>query len=342
MSAAKSDKTEKKVEPKMVAAPSVIHSEFRGKIYENILGVIGATPLIRLPHFSAHHKLDVDLVAKLEFMNPLGSVKDRVALSMFEEAEKAGKIKPGKSTIVEFTGGDMGVSLAFVAANKGYKIILVMPENVSFDRRKVLSFLGAEVVVTPADKGSKGALDKAKEILSKVEDGFMFNQFDNPANPNIHASMTAEEIWADTHGKVDIIISAVGTGGTITGLSQALKKKKPELKAYAVEPAESAVLSGGKPAQHKIEGIGAGFVPAILDTKSIDAVVKVLSAKAYETARQVAKMDGVPCGISAGAALAGALDVANLPENKGKVIVVILPSGAERYLTTALFDSPTR
>lgn len=311
----------------------------RGRVYENILQTIGGTPLVRLQRFTAHHNLKAELLAKLEFMNPLFSVKDRTALAMFEEAEQTGQIRSGETTLVEPTSGNSGIALAFVAAAKGYKLILVMPENTPFERRKILVLLGAELVLTPAETGMKGAVQRAKEIVNNPESkAFMFNMFESLVTVRMHGLTTAEEIWADTGGKVDILVAGVGTGATITGIAKALKHHKPDFKAYAVEPAECAVLSGAeKKAQHHIQGIGAGFVPPILDTSIIDGVITIDSARAFETAREVAKLEGIACGISSGAALAAAIDVANAPESKGKVIAVILPSMAERYLTTELF-----
>lgn len=312
--------------------------EFRGRIYQNIIETVGATPLVRLPKFSAAHGVGADIVAKLEFFNPLGSVKDRIGAAMIEAAEKAGKIMPGKSVLVEPTSGNTGIALAFVAASKGYRLILTMPESMSVERRKMLRLLGAELVLTPADKGMKGAIAKAEEILAQTPDGYMPAQFDNPANPDIHRVTTAQEIWNDTNGACDILISGVGTGGTITGVSQIIKARKPSFHAIAVEPAASPVLSGGAPAPHKIQGIGAGFVPNILDTGLIDEIVKVENDAALETARAVARLEGLPVGISSGAALWAAAQVGARPENKDKMVVVILPSFAERYLSTALFE----
>lgn len=311
----------------------------RGKIYSSIIETIGGTPMVRLPRFTAHHNLEADLLAKLEFFNPLSSVKDRTALAMFEDAEQSGKIKPGKTVLVEPTLGSSGISLAFIAASKGYRLILVMPENVPFDRRKILLLMGAELILTPADVGMRGAVEKAKSIVNNAPDGhFMFGQFENLVNVQMHAVTTAEEIWADTEGKIDIIVAGVGTGATIAGISKVLRERKPGFKAYAVEPAESAVLSGAdKLTQHQIQGIGAGFVPPILDVRLLDGVITVASARAFETAREVAKLDGIPCGISSGAALAAAVDVARAAENKGKMIGVIMPSIAERYFATELF-----
>lgn len=313
-------------------------AEFRGKIYDSILDTIGATPLIRLPRFCKDHGVKADIVAKLEFFNPLGSVKDRIGAAMIDDAERAGKITPGKTVLIEPTSGNTGIALAFVAASKGYRLILTMPESMSIERRKMLKFLGAELVLTPPEKGMKGAIAKAEELLAETPDSFSPAQFDNPANPEIHRNTTALEIWNDTAGKADILISGVGTGGTLTGVSQVLKEKKPSFKTIAVEPAASPVLSGGAPSPHKIQGIGAGFVPSILDTKLIDEIVKVENDDAFKTAREVARSEGLPIGISSGAALWAAAQIGQRPENEGKMIVVVLASFAERYLSTALFE----
>ncbi len=311
---------------------------FRKKIYNSITDTVGATPLVRLHNIEKQHNVEANLLAKLEFFNPLASVKDRIGVAMIEAAEAAGEITPGKTTLVEATSGNTGIALAYTAAAKGYKLILTMPESMSIERRKMLNFLGAELELTPAPKGMTGAIDKATELVANNADHYMIKQFDNPANPDMHARTTALEIWEDTDGQADILISGVGTGGTLTGISRALKEKKPDFKSIAVEPEESPILSGGSPAPHKIQGIGAGFVPSVLETDYIDEVVKVPSDAAIETSRLLAKTEGIPGGISSGAALAAALEVAKKPENKGKNIVIILPSFAERYLSTALFD----
>ncbi len=311
---------------------------FRGRIFGNILETIGATPLVRLPKFSAAHGVKADLVAKLEFFNPLSSVKDRIGLAMIEDAEKAGKIIPGKTVLIEPTSGNTGIALAFVAASKGYRLILTMPESMSLERRKMLKFLGAELVLTPADKGMKGAIARAEELVKETPCAFSPSQFDNPANPAIHRATTAEEIWADTNGACDILISGVGTGGTLTGVSDVIKAKKPGFKTIAVEPSASPVLSGGAPAPHKIQGIGAGFVPGILDTGLIDEIVTVGNDEAMATAREVARLEGLPAGISSGAALWAAAQVGARLENAGKMMVVVLASSADRYLSTALFE----
>lgn len=313
-------------------------AEFRGKIYDSVIDTIGATPLVRLKRFSEKYGIQANLVAKLEFFNPLSSVKDRIGAAMIDAAEKAGKITPGKTVLIEPTSGNTGIALAFVAASKGYRLILTMPESMSIERRKMLALLGAELVLTPADKGMKGAIAKAEELAAATPDSFIPAQFDNPANPEIHRNTTAIEIWEDTAGKADILISGVGTGGSITGISQVLKQKNPSFKTVAVEPDASPVLSGGAPSPHKIQGIGAGFVPSILDTKLIDEIVRVTNDDAFAIARDVAKLEGLPVGISSGAALWAAAQVGARPENAGKTMVVIIPSFAERYLSTALFE----
>lgn len=311
---------------------------FRGKIYDSVIDTIGATPLVRLKRFSEKYGIKADLVAKLEFFNPLSSVKDRIGAAMIDAAEKAGKITPGKTVLIEPTSGNTGIALAFVAASKGNRLILTMPESMSIERRKMLALLGAELVLTPADKGMKGAIARAEELAAATPDSFIPAQFDNPANPEIHRNTTAIEIWEDTAGKADILISGVGTGGSITGISQVLKQKNPSFKTVAVEPDASPVLSGGAPSPHKIQGIGAGFVPSILDMKLIDEIVRVTNDDAFAMARDVAKLEGLPVGISSGAALWAAAQVGARAENEGKTMVVIIPSFAERYLSTALFD----
>ncbi|CAO3355075.1 cysteine synthase A [Azospirillum sp. A26] len=312
--------------------------EFRGKIYDSILDTIGATPLVRLDRLAAESGVKAQIIGKLEFFNPLASVKDRIGRAMIEAAEAAGTIAPGRTTLVEPTSGNTGIALAFVAAAKGYKLILTMPESMSVERRKMLKLLGAELVLTPAAEGMKGAIRKAEEILSADPNAYLLQQFKNTANPAVHRATTAEEIWKDTDGQVDFLISGVGTGGTLTGTAEVLKARKPSFKAVAVEPEDSPVLSGGMPGPHKIQGIGAGFVPDILKKELIDEVVRISNQRAFETARSVARLEGVPVGISSGAALAAALEIGARPENEGKQIVVILPSFAERYLSTALFE----
>jgi cysteine synthase A len=312
--------------------------EFRGRIYDSIVDTIGATPLVRLPKLAALHGVRADLVAKLEFFNPLASVKDRIGMAMIDAAEREGRITPGKTVLVEPTSGNTGIALAFVAASRGYRLILTMPDSMSVERRKMLALLGAELVLTPKEQGMKGAIARAEALMKDHPDSFMPGQFDNPANPDIHRDTTALEIWNDTKGKVDILVSGIGTGGTLTGVARALKPKKPEFKTVAVEPADSAVLSGGAPGMHKIQGLGAGFVPGVLDTGLIDEIVKVTNDDAFAMARAVARTEGIPVGISSGAAIKAAIEIGKRAENEGKMIVVIVPSFAERYLSTALFE----
>ncbi|OYQ36439.1 cysteine synthase A [Niveispirillum lacus] len=312
--------------------------EFRGKIYDSILDTIGATPLVRLNRLAAKHGVVADVVAKLEFFNPLSSVKDRIGKALIEAAEAEGKISPDRTVLIEPTSGNTGIALAFVAAAKGYRLILTMPESMSIERRKMLKLLGAELVLTPAPQGMKGAIAKAEELLASTPGAYVLQQFKNPANPAIHRATTAEEIWNDTAGKADILISGVGTGGTLTGVAQVLKERKPGFKVVAVEPEDSPVLSGGLPGPHKIQGIGAGFVPDILNKDLIDEVLRISNVRAFELSRDAAKTEGLAVGISSGAALAAAFEVGARAENKGKLIVVVLPSFAERYLSTALFE----
>lgn len=309
----------------------------RGRVYDSIIDTIGDTPLVRLPNLTTELAPKATVLAKLEFFNPLASVKDRIGVAMIEALEQAGKIRPG-SILVEPTSGNTGIALAFVAASKGYKLILVMPESMSIERRKMLALLGAELVLTPAEKGMKGAIGMAQEILDRTPGAVSPSQFENPANPAIHEVSTAEEIWNDTAGAVDIVIAGVGTGGTITGVGHALKLKRPSVKMIAVEPTASPVLSGGAPGPHKIQGIGAGFVPSIVDRAVIDGVEQVSNDEAFDMARQVARTEGLPVGISSGAALVAAFRLAALDEHAGKTIVAIIPSFAERYLSTALFE----
>lgn len=313
-------------------------TEFRGKIYDSVIDTIGATPIVRLKRLSEKYGVTADIVAKLEFFNPLASVKDRIGFAMIDAAEAAGEITPGKTVLIEPTSGNTGIALAFVAAARGYRLILTMPESMSVERRKMLKLLGAELVLTPADKGMKGAIAKADELKAEYPDSFIPGQFDNPANPAIHERTTAEEIWNDTDGMADILISGVGTGGTLTGVSRVLKERNPGFKTIAVEPAASPVLSGGEPGLHKIQGIGAGFVPSILQTDLIDKIIKVENDDAVKMAREVARLEGLPVGISSGAALWAAIQVAKDPANAEKMIVVIIPSFAERYLSTVLFE----
>jgi cysteine synthase A len=305
------------------------------KIANNITELIGNTPLVRLNKLS--EGLHADIVLKLEFFNPLSSVKDRIGLAMIEAGEKAGKIIKGKTTLVEPTSGNTGIALAFVAAVKGYKLILTMPETMSLERRALLRALGATLILTPGPEGMRGAIAKAKELAASDPNYFQPQQFDNPANPEIHRKTTAEEIWRDTDGKVDFLISGIGTGGTLTGVASVIKERKPSFKAIAIEPKGSPVLSGGTPGPHKIQGIGAGFVPSILNTKLIDEVIQVDNDQAFAHAKRLIREEGILCGISSGAAVYAALEVAKRPENKGKLIVAIIPSTGERYLSTDLF-----
>ncbi len=302
-------------------------AEFRGRIYGDITETMGATPLVRLNRLPQQAGVTGEILAKLEFFNPMSSVKDRIGVSMIEAAEKAGKLKPGVSTIIEPTSGNTGIGLAFVAAARGYKVIFTMPDSMSIERRKMLRFLGARLELTPREKGMKGAIAKAEELLQEVPDSFMPQQFQNPANPAVHVRTTAEEIWEDTGGKLDFFVAGVGTGGTVTGVGQALKPRLPGLKVIAVEPEASPVLSGG---------IGAGFVPDILDRKVIDEVVKVSNKSAFEAAKSMAILEGIPIGISGGAAITAALEVGKA--NPGKRVVVVVPDFAERYLSTTLFE----
>ena len=309
----------------------------RGRVYDDITQTIGNTPLVRLNRMAKEAGLKGEVLLKLEFFNPLASVKDRIGVSMIDSLEKQGKLKSG-GTIVEPTSGNTGIALAFVAAARGYKLILCMPDSMSIERRKMLLLLGAKLELTPAAKGMSGAIARAKEILEAEPGSVMPQQFENPANPEIHRRTTAEEIWNDTAGKVDCVVSGIGTGGTITGVGEVLKKRKPSLRMVAVEPEDSPILSGGKPGPHKIQGIGAGFIPAILDREIIDEVITVGNETAFKTAREVAVKEGIPVGISSGAAVAAAMEVAKRDNMKGKVIIAIIPSFAERYLSTALFE----
>ena len=309
----------------------------RGRIYDNITQTIGDTPLVRLNKLARAHNVDAEIIGKLEFFNPIASVKDRIGVSMIETMEREGKIN-ANTVLIEPTSGNTGIALAFVAAQRGYRLILVMPETMSIERRKMLALFGAELVLTRGPEGMRGAIAKANDLLASTPNAVMPQQFANPANPDIHRRTTAEEIWNDTGGKLDIFVSGIGTGGTITGVGQVLKPRLPNLKIVAVEPEASPILSGGAPGPHKIQGIGAGFVPEILDTRIYDEVVTVSNDEAFAISREAARVEGVPGGISTGAALAAALRVGARPENKGKRIVAIIPSFAERYLSTALFE----
>jgi cysteine synthase A len=304
------------------------------KTFKNINSTVGSTPLVHLNTIA--DGLGAEIFAKLEFFNPLGSVKDRIGVSMIEAAETKGLINP-ETTIVEPTSGNTGISLAFVCTVKKYPLTLTMPDTMSIERRKLLKHLGTNLVLTPGADGMKGAIAKAEEILENTSNAYMPDQFSNPANPEIHRKTTAEEIWRDTGGNVDIFISGVGTGGTITGVSEVIKARKPSFRSVAVEPADSPILSGGQPGPHKIQGIGAGFVPEVLNTEIIDDIVTVTNEQAFETARRLAELEGILCGISSGAAVWAALEVASQAENKGKQVVVLLPSTGERYLSTDLF-----
>lgn len=309
----------------------------RGKIYESIVDTIGATPLVRARRIGGDCRSKVDILLKLEFFNPLASVKDRIAAAMIESMEEAGLIREN-TAIIEPTSGNTGIGLAFVCAAKGYHLTLVMPESMSMERRKMLKLLGANLELTDAAKGMNGAIARAEEMKAEIGDAVIPQQFENPANPAVHKVTTAEEILADTGGKVDVVVMGVGTGGTLTGVGTVLKAKKPAVRIVAVEPEDSPVLSGGQPGPHKIQGIGAGFSPKNLDESLIDEVLTIGNETAFETAREVARLEGIPVGISSGAAVAAALEIADRPEMDGKTIVVIIPSFAERYLTTALFD----
>ncbi|GAA3057620.1 cysteine synthase A [Rhizobium viscosum] len=314
------------------------HKPGRGRIYSSITDTIGDTPLVRLDKLAKEKGVVANILAKLEFFNPIASVKDRIGVAMIESLETQGKISPGKTVLIEPTSGNTGIALAFAAAAKGYRLILTMPETMSVERRKMLALLGAELVLTEGPKGMKGAIAKAEELAASLPDAVIPQQFENPANPEIHRKTTAEEIWNDTDGNVDIFVAGIGTGGTITGVGQVLKSHKPDIRVVAVEPSDSPVLSGGTPGPHKIQGIGAGFAPKILDTSIYDEVVTVSNDEAFQLARLVARLEGVPVGISSGAALTAAIEVGRRPENAGKNIVVIIPSFAERYLSTALFE----
>ena len=318
--------------PAASAAP-----EFRGRVYGSILETIGATPIVRLARIAAEAGCKAELLGKCEFFNPLSSVKDRIGLAMVEAAERDGLIKPG-AVLVEPTSGNTGIALAFVAAAKGYRLILTMPDSMSVERRKMLVLLGAEIVLTPAAKGMRGAIERANDLLREHKGAIMLQQFENPANPEIHRRTTAEEIWRDTGGNVDAIVIGVGTGGTLTGVGEVLKPRRPALRLIAVEPEDSAVLSGGPPGPHKIQGIGAGFVPKVLNASLIDEILRIGNETAFAYARKAARLEGLPVGISSGAAIAAALEVGGRPGMAGKTVLAILPSASERYLSTPLFD----
>ncbi len=310
----------------------------RGRIYDNVLQTVGGTPMVRLPRLAAEEGFAADLALKLEYFNPLGSVKDRIGLGMIDAAERAGLITPGKTILVEPTSGNTGIALAFVAAARGYRLIVTMPESASIERRRMLRIMDAQVELTPQKLGMAGAIARANDILAKTPDAWMPRQFDNPANADIHQATTAEEIWADTAGLVDMVVAGVGTGGTVTGIGRALRPRRPGLLMIGVEPSESAVLSGDEPGPHGIQGIGPGFTPGVLETRQIDALITVSEREALAAARRCARVEGLPIGISSGAMLHAAMSLARAPENEGKLIVGIAPSFAERYLSTALFS----
>ena len=321
-------------------APSptrALHAPGRGRVYDSIVDAIGDTPIVRLRNLPRAHGANATILAKLEYFNPAASVKDRIGASMITAMEKAGLID-ADTVLIEPTSGNTGIALALVAASRGYRLKLVMPESMSIERRKMLAFLGAEIILTPASQGMKGAIATAEELLRTTPNSVMPQQFKNLANPEIHRRTTAEEIWNDTGGNLDIFVAGVGTGGTITGVGQVLKPRKPSLRIVAVEPEESPVLSGGQHSPHKIQGIGAGFIPDILDRSVIDEIVRINSATAIETARQLARNEGIPGGISSGAAIAAALEIGKRPQNAGKTILAVVPSFSERYLSTALFE----
>jgi len=318
-------------------APDAKTKPGRGRIYGSITDTIGNTPLVRLNRLPKEHGVDAEILLKLEFFNPISSVKDRIGVSMIDAMEAAGKIRPG-ATLIEPTSGNTGIALAFVAAARGYRLILVMPETMSIERRKMLAYLGAELELTPGPQGMKGAIARAEELLKEIPGSVIPQQFKNPANPEIHRKTTAEEVWNDTNGEFDAFVAGVGTGGTITGVAQVIKPRLAHLKVFAVEPEDSPVLSGGQPGPHKIQGIGAGFVPDVLDRSLIDGVVTIGNQTAFDMARRLARLEGIPGGISTGANVAAALEIAARPEFRGKRIVTVAPSFAERYLSTALFE----
>ncbi len=313
------------------------HLPGRGRIYASVTETIGDTPVVQLSRLPQLQDINARVLVKLEFFNPLASVKDRIGAAMIDALEAEGRIGPN-TVLIEPTSGNTGIALAFVAAARGYKLILVMPESMSIERRRMLQLLGAQLELTPAPEGMKGAIARARELAEALPSAIIPQQFENPANPAIHRRTTVEEIWNDTNGEIDAFVAGVGTGGTITGVGQVLKQKKPDVKVFAVEPEDSPVLSGGSPGPHKIQGIGAGFVPEVLDREIIDGVVKVSAALAIETAQALARHEGIPAGISSGAALAATLEIARRPEFAGKTVLTVLPDFAERYLSTALFE----
>lgn len=327
----------KKAATRAASAKASGYAAPRGRVFDSLIETIGGTPLVRVKKLAARHGAVADILVKCEFFNPLSSVKDRIGRSMIEALEKSGKLKPG-GVIIEPTSGNTGIGLAFVGAAKGYRVILTMPDSMSIERRKILRLLGAELHLTEAAKGVKGAIAKAEELQASIPGAIIPQQFENPANPDVHRKTTSEEIWADTKGKVDVVISGVGTGGTLTGVGEVLKKRKRGLKMIAVEPTASPVLSGGEHSPHKIQGIGAGFVPNVLNTKLIDEILQVSNEDAFACAREAAREEGLAIGISSGAALAAAYRVAARPEMKGKTIVVVLASAADRYTSTLLFE----
>ncbi len=311
--------------------------EFRGHVYDSIIDTVGATPLVRLAKLAADEGVDADILAKCEFFNPLGSVKDRIGLSMVDAAERDGSIGPG-ATLVEPTSGNTGIALAFVCAAKGYRLILTMPDSMSEERRKMFTLLGAEIELTPTELGMTGAVERAGELVESTPGAVMLQQFQNPANPAVHRRTTAEEIWRDTGGRIDAIICGVGTGGTLTGCAQVLKTRNPDLKIVAIEPEDSPVLSGGMPGPHKIQGMGPGFIPKVLDMDAIDEILKIGNESAFAMARKIARLEGIAVGMSSGASVVAAIEYGSRLEMAGKVIVTFLPDFADRYLSTALFD----
>ena len=316
---------------------NTVYAAPRGRIYDDVLATVGGTPLVRVPRLAAADELEAELLLKLEFFNPLGSVKDRIGAAMVLDAERRGEIRPGRTVLVEPTSGNTGIALAFVAASRGYRLIVAMPEGASVERRKMMRLLGAQLELTPAGAGMAGAIARANEIVRATPDSWMAKQFDNEANPAVHAETTAEELWVDTDGRIDIVVAGLGTGGTATGIARVLKTRKPGLEVIGVEPAESAVLNGEEPGPHGIQGIGPGFRPTILDVELLDGVRTVNEREALAAARRCARMEGLPIGISSGGALHVGIELARAPANRGKMIAVIIPSFAERYLSTALF-----